>query len=188
MKRLAIILLAFTLTACGTTKKLTNRDASKEATKVEQSTATASELITKNKTTVTEKVDTSVKVPGSGADLITPADKLMKGDTVTETSGPTTIAVVYDRNTGNIHAWAKTEPQEVPVYIDRTTTTETETKASTEQKTAASVETERTHENEFAQIERKTGGWWSGFKTSLWLLLLVCVLVALWRFRKLLPF
>jgi hypothetical protein len=116
MKHILILLLAMMLASCGTLRKNVQKE-------TKDSTSTISTR-DKSVSIITEKIDTSVKLPGDTAKASKPLDNLIKGDTLKASTNGTQLEVYYEPTTGRIHAKAITEPKDVPIIIDRTTKVE----------------------------------------------------------------
>ena len=132
MRKLLTILAAITLlSSCGTLKKA----------KTEKTKSISTEVITKatETKTVTEKADTTVTTKADSVKATGKLDVIQKGDTIKAETWTTSVEVYLDGNTGDVVAVAKTKPQHIPVTIDRTTVSKTETEKvdKSETKTAS---------------------------------------------------
>lgn len=158
MKNLVVILIALFLVSCGTTKKLTTK------TDTETKTETSTKTVTK------EKVDTTVTIPSKKADFTAPIDSLMKGDTAKKSINGIEFKAWYDNRSRSVELQAVVEPVSVPIRIDRETTTESETKAVTEENTQSK------------SVEKEQPSLWDSISGWLFLILLLAVVLLIARF------
>lgn len=105
------MLLALMLASCGTFRKSVQKQTT-DSTSIQSTRET-------NLSITSEKIDTIVKIKGDTAKATKPLENLVKGDTLKASTNGTSVEVFYNPSTGNIHAKAITEPQNVPVVMDR---------------------------------------------------------------------
>ena len=166
MRILIIFWLAITLMGCASTRKVVEASSTDKAIKTEEVT-TSKEKVT---TVTTEKVDTTVTIPGATTTVTRPLDEILRGDTIKAENNGTSVAVVYNPSTGTVTAVGKTAFREVPITLNKTTTSVAERGSRTDYKSDTRVK----EEDKVVDKEKE-----SIFKEWAWLILLLLFLLIL---------
>jgi hypothetical protein len=124
---------------------------------------------------ITEKIDTSVKLPGDTAKASAPIENIMRGDTLKAETNGTKLEVFFNPSTGRVHAKAITEPKDVPIIIDRTTRIENDIEREEEAKFHTATEDK--------QVDRNESNLLNPWLWLIWLILVLVVAYLVWRFR-----
>jgi flagellar basal body-associated protein FliL len=119
IKFIILALAVLSLTACASVSKSVQKTETEAKTKKEETTTST--------TTTTESIDTTVNVAGQTLEASTPVQPLIDGDTLHKETPEGSITAYVDRATGRLNIKAETKPREVPVQMNRTTTTQAKT-------------------------------------------------------------
>jgi hypothetical protein len=166
MRTLIVLWLALTLVGCASTRKVVETSSTDTSIKSEEVT-TSTEKVT---TVTTEKVDTTVTIPGETTSVTRPLDDLLRGDTIKAENNGTSVAVVYNPTTGTVTAVGKTAFREVPITLNKTTTSVAERGSRTDLKSDTRVK----EQDKVVDKEKE-----SIFKEWAWLILLLSFLLLL---------
>jgi uncharacterized lipoprotein YehR (DUF1307 family) len=159
------LVLSLFITGCGTVRKVKDKSVeTTEAKEVEQ---------TKTKTVITEKLDTTITVKGDTAKASKQVDAFMLGDTIEAETNGTKVKAWYNPTTRKVHAEGITEPKQVAVTINKTTTTETDNKRT--------VEVE--HKSELLHTSHERSLLYSNFWIWFVLIGLAALAYFLWRWK-----
>lgn len=180
MKYLFAVILVLSLTSCGTITRLVNSTHKKEHTSIDSINHVKKDSLGTSKTVIVEKIDTSVSTKKDSAQVSTPLNNLLKGDTQTTDNGDIKVEVSYSPVTKKVTVKATTKPQVIPIRQDRTTTTTTQAKVST---TASNEVKKQTKINDTSKTVsvKKTGDipWY------LWIIGILALLIgAYFLYRK----
>lgn len=171
MRSLFIILIAFVLTSCGAFKKTTNKSelevtASEVSTlKADVTTNTSTTTDKGIKTLITERIDTTVTIPGTTASVTRPLIELIERGIIEASNGETTVKVTYDPTTGSVKAEGKTAKRTIPVQSSKTTVVqedyksleETRMEGSLTAKTDSNIDIE--HKEKDVVAEKESSNW-----------------------------
>lgn len=183
MKSLIALLFVFVLVGCGHTKKVTESGTKTEintSTDALTETATKSvEKVDKSVTTViTERVDTSVRIPSATASVSRPLTEFLDKGVIEASNGNTSVSVWYDPTTGTVLAEGKTAEHRVPIYAVKTTVAREDSKYSevtkTDEKKSVSNDLTAKTETENKVVETKTPA-----KVIAWLWLIILVVLGI---------
>jgi hypothetical protein len=185
---LAIATLSLALSSCGTfnrTKSVVSTSASsskdssaKVSTSVDSSAAT--------RTTLRERIDTTISIEGSKQSGSKPADNILKGDSLVLENEDQRVVVKLDPNTGNITATSQVKDRQERVQFDRELTTESATNVKREQasETAVKQEQAQSHTEEHKAAKVKAGTGWGAILAFYMAIGFILLLVVVFYGRK----
>lgn len=175
------LLALISLSGCGVSSKV-----NKEIHKSETNTsfdATQKTIKQRNKNIERlERIDTIVTIPGGKLSVWTDLQRIIRGDTVKYSNGDISVNLFADQS-GNLGADITSEEKQVQVKMERTTKTSESENMKTDQQISGTT----SQSTEDRSIQRK----WRINGTPLMVflaLILALALVAMYYFRKKIPF
>lgn len=183
LRLLAIATLSLALSSCGTFNR-TKSVVSTSASLSKDSSAKVSKSVDSSaatRTTLRERIDTTIKIEGSKQSGSKPADNILKGDSLVLENEDQRVVVKLDPNTGNITATSQVKDRQERVQFDRELTTESATNVKREQASETAVKQEQTqsHTEEHKAAKVKAGPGWGAivaFYLGIGFILLMIVL------------
>lgn len=144
MRYLTLLLLVISLSSCGLFKKVVrNVDKESSKTKVEVVSEQVGQVVDKSTTVVTEKKDTVITTPSKQSQSVQLVNLDSLIDAITHVKNDLVdISFRYDKLSGVLTTNVKVKPQEVPVFFERTITTQNDVTTNTSAKSATKSESQ----------------------------------------------
>lgn len=182
MRLLISLMLLLSLVGCGTVQKVKNKEKLDITTEVKATTDAVATTVTDTKggtvttTTITERIDTVVKVPASKASASAPLVVLLENGVLEASNNETTVRATYHPDSGTISIEGKTEERSVHVKSERTSKTEANSKfvQSVQKDESLSTSVDATQEVKSTNKEAVTE---KPIKTWIWIPIFIILLI-----------
>lgn len=161
MKKIILLLLLCSLASCGLFKKIHKE---KTFDKIETSSIIKSDsagtTIDKSVTTITEKADTTVIIPGQvvNQDTYLNMDSLVNGMTAVK-NDLLDVKLILNPVTGILSVQANIKPRKVPIHFDKTTTKANDIVQSGTKSGSVKASSNELHKTEIVDKEPKNSFW-----------------------------
>lgn len=147
-------MLSLALVSCGTLNRTKQVTKTTKASSVDSSTlkASKSDSAASSRTTIREKVDTSVAIKGGQQSGSKPASNILAGDSLVLDSDIQRVVVDHDPATGNLRARATVKDRQAHILIDKETTQDHSVQVKREQAESTHVARAEAQTSEAKQV------------------------------------